>query len=360
MRKILFYINTICRGGAERVMVNLADQFAMNGYDAVLVTSFCGNNEYKLSRRVKRISLEGDQIIQSRLLRNLTRISKLRKICKREKPDIVLSFMAEPNFRAMIATAGLDCKTIISVRNDPEREYEGKIAKVIAKYLLPFADGCVFQTEDAMKWFPKRLQKKSCIIVNAVNPVFFDVKRKPEKFLVVTTGRLTKQKNHASLINAFLDVVKSMPEAQLHIYGEGELRETLQKQIEQLNLNTKVLLKGQTDNIAKVLEKASLFVLPSLYEGMPNALMEAMAAGVPSISTDCPCGGPKMLINNGVNGVLIPVDNERDLAAAMIGLLSQQERLAGLGKSASEKALSFLPEKIFNEWKKYLEKIALV
>ena len=215
MKKIMFYINAIHDGGAERVMINLADYFSRQGYKTILVTSFRDTWEYTVPNAVKRITLEEHEIKQSKLKRNITRIKRLRKLCKDEKPDILVSFMAEPNFRAILATLGLPVKNLISVRNDPDKEYAGRVGHIVGKYLLPFADGCVFQTKEAKNWFPKRLQKKSRIIYNAVKEDFYHVERHPVPGEIVTCGRLEEQKNHALLIAAFSKVVERYPEARL-------------------------------------------------------------------------------------------------------------------------------------------------
>lgn len=301
MQKLFFYINAIHEGGAERVMVNLAKQFANDGFDTTLITSFKDTWEYPLDSRVNRLSLEDKEIAQPRLRRNLSRIKKLRRIVKREKPDAIISFMAEPNYRTLISCIGLPVKTIISVRNDPEKEYVGTIGRWLGRYLLPFADGCVFQTPDAQKWFPKRLQKKSHIIYNAVKEDFYHIEWTPIHGKVVTCGRLEKQKNHEFLINAFAKTVNDHPDAHLEIYGNGSLKEALQNQIMKMHLQDKVTLCAATNDVCAVLREANVFVLSSDYEGMPNALMEAQAAGVPSISTNCPSGGPRMLIENDRN-----------------------------------------------------------
>lgn len=353
MGKILFYINAINGGGAERVMVNLAKYFSENEYETVLVTSFQDTWEYPLGAKVRRLTLENEELKQSRIKRNLSRIKKLRLICKQEKPDVLVSFMEEPNFRAILATRGLPVKTLVSVRNDPNKEYAGKLGWFVGKVLLPMADGCVFQTGDAQKWFPKRLQKKSEIIYNAVKEEFYSVERKPIRGEIVTCGRLTEQKNHKLLINAFAKVQKAYPFAVLKIYGEGTLREELQDQIDALNLNEKVFLMGATNNVAKALESADLFILSSDYEGMPNALMEAMAAGVPCISTDCPCGGPRELFAEELSDKLVQCGNVEELAEKICKALEAAEN----GMKEKKRAKAFRPVRVNAMWEEYIMKI---
>lgn len=356
MNKIMFYINAIHDGGAERVMVNLTKYFSENSYDTVLVTSFRDAWEYPVASTVRRLSLEETEIKQSRLKRNISRIAKLRALCKQEKPDVLVSFMAEPNFRAVAATRGLPVKLLVSVRNDPDREYSGKLGHFVGKYLLPMADGCVFQTGDAQKWFPRKLQSKSKIIYNAVKEDFYSVERKPIRGEIVTCGRLTEQKNHKLLINAFAKVQKAYPFAVLKIYGEGTLREELQDQIDALDLNKKVFLMGATNNVAKALETADLFVLSSDYEGMPNALMEAMAAGVPCISTDCPCGGPRELL--GADSLqLVEIGNEKSMVEKILEVFSNEKIKEKMHTDSQIKAARFTPDAIYNQWMDYIDEL---
>lgn len=351
--RILFYINTLAGGGAQRVMANLANMFAESGDEVIFVTSFAAQGEYALGEKVVRCSLS-DKRIESFVKRNVYYISVLRKQVRKYAPDVVVSFMSEPNYRNILATAGLPVKKIISVRCDPVREYAGKLGRFMAKNLLPMADGCVFQTQDAKIWFPEKLQEKSRIIVNAVKKDFYAVERKPVPGRIVTLGRLSHQKNHKLLIDAFAMISPDYPNAQLHIYGEGDLQKQLSDQIAQQNLTGKVCLMGPTANVEGVLAEADLFVLSSDYEGMPNALMEAMAAGVPCISTSCPCGGPEMLIRNHENGLLVPIQDGKALAEAMKQLLADPAFSADLGQAAKEAALDFLPEKVFAQWKEYI------
>ena len=353
MKKIMFYINAIHDGGAERVMVNLAKYFSENGYDTTLVTSFRDTWEYPLAPTVRRLTLEETEIKQSRIKRNLSRIKKLRDLCKSKKPDILVSFMEEPNFRAILATRGLPVKTLVSVRNDPIKEYAGKLGWFVGKVLLPMADGCVFQTGDAQKWFPKRLQKKSKIIYNAVKEDFYNVNRTPVRGEIVTCGRLTEQKNHAMLINAFAEVQKKYPFATLKIYGDGKLKDKLQKQIDGLGLSSTAHLMGATSDVIKALQTADLFVLSSDYEGMPNALMEAMAAGVPCISTDCPCGGPRELFGEDSSDKLVQCGDVDQLAEAICRALEN----AGDGMTEKRCAETFRPEKVNKMWEKYVTEI---
>lgn len=351
--KILFYINAIHDGGAERVMVNLAKYFSDIGYETILVTSFIDTWEYKIEGNVKRLTLEENEIKQGKIKRNFSRIIKLRDILKKEKPDVAVSFMAEPNFRLLVASLGLNVKTIVSVRNDPNKEYAGKIGKFVGKWILPIADGCVFQTKEAQEWFPERLQRKSTIIFNAVKEEFFHIERRPVDGEIITCGRLEAQKNHKLLIDAFSEVVKEHPYARLKIYGEGSLRNVLQEQINKLGLQEKAFLMGATNDVAKALQTADLFVLSSDYEGMPNALMEAMAAGVPCISTDCPCGGARELLGSFSTEILFKLNDREGLQIKINKMLGDKESKNKKGAVCKKVAEGFKSNAVFKSWGKY-------
>lgn len=351
MKKIMFYINAIHHGGAERVMVNLTKQFADNGNECVLVTSFIDEWEYQVSDNVKRISLF-EKEISGVFKRNVRLVLALRRLIKQEKPDVLISFMAQPNYRALVACIGLKTKNLISIRNDPNREYAGRINSFLAKTLFKLANGIVFQTEEAKNWFPQSIQKKSRVIYNQVDKRFYDTEYHGERRDVVTTGRLVKQKNHELLIKAF-SMIADQIEDNLLIYGDGELREELETLIGKLDLKNRVFLPGATKDVPNTIKSAKLFVLSSDYEGMPNSLMEAMALGLPCISTDCPCGGPRMLFGELLQSNLVPIRNQKVLADQML------KNLVCIRDGQIERKISrvFEPGSIFQKWRTYIDEL---
>jgi glycosyltransferase involved in cell wall biosynthesis len=319
----------------------------------VLVTSFPLEWEYAYNENVKRINLF-DNKIDGFLKRNMSLTKALRKTIKSEKPEVVISFMAEPNFRMLLATVGVKCRKIISIRNDPNREYPNFVFKLLAKTLYNLADGVVFQTEDAKKWFPKSIQKKSRIIMNQVDDVFFNTPLEEERHDIVTIGRLTAQKNHKMLIKAFSMIASEIDE-NLIIYGDGELRGELEMLVKELHLENRVSLPGVTKNVPEVLSKAKLFVLSSDYEGMPNALMEAMAMGLPCISTDCPCGGSRDVLSGLEKKCLVEVENSKKMADAIKKTLNEiKQTNDGFSMTVKSKAKSFSKEIVLASWISYI------
>ena len=349
--KIFYYINTISHGGAERVMTNLASEMAVRGHDCTIITSFTKEWEYPIGVGVKRISIY-DRPIGNFITRNYKLISAVRKLIKENEPDLLVTFMGEPNLRALPIVAGTGTKLVMSVRNDPQKEYVGHVKRWIAKYIFPLADGMVFQTVDAKEWFPTRLQEKSVIIYNPVDYAFYNIELSGKRTGIVATGRLKPQKNHSLLIKAFA-IIADKVEDDLTIYGAGE-QDALNNLIHNLGLDGRVHLLGQCGDVPNVLSKYRLYVLSSDFEGMPNALMEAMAVGLPCVSTDCPCGGPRKLFSNGLKDCLVPVGNEEKMTEKMLQLLTDANyaaEVSALCKNASEE---FEPSKIFDCWENYL------
>lgn len=359
MITLLFYINKIADGGAERAIVNLTTALSEQNYNVILVTSFRTKDEYELGDKVERISLEDEQIQQSRLKKNFSRIKKLRELCMERQPQAVISFMTEPIMRAQIATIGLSVKNIVSVRCNPSMAYFGIKGFILGKVLLPLANGCVFQTREAQEWFPLRLQKKSKIIYNPVTLDFYEKKRETIKHKVVTCGRLSEEKNHEMLIRAFKRVLKEVPDAQLEIYGIGEMENKLQVLIDHMKLSGSVWLRGNIRDVPDILSEADLFVMSSDQEGLPNALMEAMAIGVPSISTDCPCGGPRELFGEELKDMLVPVGDVEALADKMIELLSDDEKRLHVGANMRKRAKMFRADVIGEQWVAYIEQLLI-
>lgn len=362
--KLLLYIDTLRRGGAERVMSVIASYFS-NKYEVTLVNNVHDSasvDQYEINKNVKRYYLD-DMYKKTGncLIKTYQRILKLREICKAEKIEVGLSFLGNGNIRFLISTIGLKMKKIVSVRNDPIKEYKGK--EFFAKWLFKKADGVVFQTDDAKSWFPKKVQQKSSVILNPVNPIFFEtIWKQPTNIKIVTTGRLVKQKNHEMLIKAFKIVHDKFPEAMLYIYGsdygsgQTSRKKQLNSLVKYLSIEDKVLFPGNSDNVPKLLSNSTMFVLSSDYEGMPNALMEAMAVGLPCISTDCPCGGPRTIIKDGENGLLVKVGDYESLADKMISVLDDKELLISLANNAKKSANDFKTELIMQQWEEYLSK----
>lgn len=201
--KIAFFIEHISNGGAERVITNLANSFAKHNHEVIMITTIRRLGEYSLSENVRRFTTEGNAYHTSKLIGPFRRLYRLRSILKKEKPQYLVSFLNSALYHGVLTTRGLKTKSIISVRNDPNFDYQTILQKILAKTILPLSEGAVFQTEDAKAWFPKQLQDKSTIIFNPISSSFYNTNYIPMDKLIVAVGRLSEQKDYFFLIKNY-------------------------------------------------------------------------------------------------------------------------------------------------------------
>lgn len=361
MQKIAFHLNSLQQGGAERVVSNLANRFAKEGYEVVIATEWYGTDEFALDQKVRRVhvGLTKEDENRSRISKMLRRIWYLRHFMKKEKPDVVVAFTRGVLYRALAAGIGTGIPVVISVRTDPVGHYDKKADKLRIPLLFPHAAGCVFQTEGAKAFFAPYLQENSRIILNPLNPKYVGV---PEPAVrtkdVVQSGRLVDFKNQPMLIRAFLKVHEKHPDYTLKIYGPDSkdgTKEILESIIHENHAEDFVKLMGGSNTLEKDLADAALYAFSSDWEGLPNALMEAMALGLPVVSTDCPCGGPKTLIEDGVNGLLVPIMDEKAMTDGILRLIEDRELAERLGREARKISERANEDAVFEQWQTYLQ-----
>lgn len=358
--KLAFYIGSLDKGGAERVFVNLAEYFQNKGYQILMVTQYRKEEEYELAEGIKRIlsDIPPEETTRSRLINFYRRVSRLRGIWKKEQPDLVLSCVGKNNFMAIVTTMFTKTKPVVSVVGEAKEEYPNRLMKFLANLLFPYASGVILQTERSRVFFSEKVSKTSVILPNSLNPLFLRERFQGEREKrIVSVGRLDANKNHEMMIRAFAELAERYLEYTLTIYGEGELREYLQKLIASLALEEKVFLPGAIPDVADKIGKASLFLLTSYSEGISNALIEAMALGLPVIATDVPSGGTQELIRHEENGLIIPTGDEKALKEAMDRLLSDREFAARLGEQAHKIQERLAPDRVNRQWQEYFERI---
>ncbi len=350
------------KGGAEHVISILSRYFAQDGYDVAVTTLWRADNEYCLDRRVRRVNvgLTEREETKGRLAKALIRAFRYRKCIAEERPDIVISFCAKANFRSAYSLTGMKIPLLISVRNDPEKDYAPYPGK--CRYMARKAAGCVFQTPAAQRFFDGRLQKKSRVIWNPLDEKYFVKMSRnsaQRERTIVTVGRITKQKNQMLLLEAFSQISSDFPQYKVLIYGEDSgdgTKEQLEAYCSSHQLTERVLFMGASSTLEKDILNAGLFVLPSDYEGMPNALIEAMALGIPCIATDCPCGGSAMLMEQ-FGGILVSPGKAGELAAAIRRVLSDPQLADETGSRAEGIKEWVHPQVIYSQWKAYVESL---
>lgn len=362
-RKIAFHLNCLEQGGAERVVTNLANQFAANGYEVLIATEWYGENEFQTDERVRRVHVglrEGDEK-KHRLIQFHLRVKYLREFLKTEKPDILISFARKALYRGLMAAYFIKVPVLISVRTDPAGHYEERSDKIQIPILFPRADGCVFQTKGQKAFFAPRLQDNSRIILNPINPKYIGVPEPVKRRkAVVQSGRLVDFKNQPMLIRAFIEVHRKHPDYTLEIYGGDSFdgtKEILEQIIAENQAGGYVHLMGASDRLEQELTDASVYAFSSDWEGLPNALMEAMALGLPIVATDCPCGGPATIMTNEVDGLLIPIKNQKALEEGINRLIEDRELAERLGKEARHIAEKANGEAVFRQWQEYIEEL---
>lgn len=338
--KIIFAIDGLQKGGAQRVFSNLIEYMSKQNNEIYLILLNKTKIEYQINKKVKIFFIDKKERSKNKILRVIKLFqyhSKFRQISKKLNPDIILSFLPRMNFVSLWGNNG-KYPIIVSSRNDHSIEFPSSFHIALMKWLYPKTTGFIFQTYEQKEYFDSiNIKKPYKIIPNPINEDFIvkPYEGKREK-IIVNVGRLTTQKNQELIIKAFAEIKDFIPEYKLIIYGEGKLRKKLEDLIEQLQLKDRIYLPGVVDDLKEKIYKCSLFILSSNYEGMPNALMEAMAMGIPVISTDCPCGGPKSLIKNGKNGILIPVNDKEKLKIAILELLNDKVLCDSISKNATK------------------------
>ena len=274
---------------------------------------------------------------------------------KKERPDLILSFIGKNNMMAILTAFGLKIPVVISVRGEPLEEYYSRWMRLMAKSLFCLADGVVLQTKRCYSFFPKAVRKKAVTLRNPVRDAFFRERFEGERDkTIAAVGRVDENKNQELLLRAFAKIAGDFPEYRLIIYGEGRKWKEMQQLAGQLGLGERVLWPGNVDNVEELIYKSRVFVLSSNTEGMPNTLIEAMLLGLTVISTDCPCGGPAELISHGVNGLLTPVGDVDKMEEALRAVLSDRQRADKLGREAAKLQTLYKSEAVYKSWERYL------
>lgn len=294
----------------------------------------------------KWLSCDGESRgLFSAIINNSRRILAVRRAIRQIAPDVVLSFIDHCNMTTLIAARGLAIPVIVAERTDPGQHALGRIWSWLRLRTYPWASRVITQTKSALNAFPASIQGNGLVIANPIART--DVVKTHN--IVVGVGRLVPVKGFDRLIEAFASVASRHPDWSLVIWGEGPERRSLEALRDRLKLEARVRLPGLSARPSAWLNEAGILALTSRYEGFPNVIGEAMAAGLPVAAMNCP-SGPAAMIDDDQNGLLVPADDVTALAQALDRLMGDEALRHRLGQAAREKALQWAPERIFAQW----------
>jgi len=323
-----------------------------------------GEVEYELPPNVSRVDagVTDKDNQKGRLHRIIARHKKFRECVKAENPDIIFAFNKKAIYRALIATIGIKVPVVLAVRNSPKGNYDSRIDKILIRWLYPRAAGSVFQTKGSLEFFAKWIKPNPVIILNPLNDTLIGTsKALVRRKSIVSVGRFTRSKNQLLLVKAFELIKDKYPEYIVEFFGsamEGnDYYQRVEEYIKEQGLSDRVFLRGHDTNVYDRIKDASIFVLSSDNEGMPNVLMEAMALGVPAVSTDCDPGGARILINDMNNGRLVPKDNPKELAKAIEYMIDNPKEAERMADEALKIQVLANPKTVYEQWRDYAIKI---
>ncbi len=360
--KIMFVIQSLHCGGAERATTGLANFWAAAGKEVSILTNSGRETDfYSVDHCVKRITLMDDlQNVppSSGIVANIKRIFALRKIIKKVEPDISIGMMTHSAVLVAISRIGLPGKYIGSERVHPPKYPLGFFWEFLRSHAYKTLDCIVVLSKPTAEWVAKNTNTKNIeIIPNAVQwplplskPVVEpSAKLKSERKIILSVGRFHHQKGFDLLLDAFGGIADEFPDWDLCILGDGPLLEQFQKQKHQLRIKSQIFYPGRVGNLTDWYTRADIFVLPSRFEGFPNALVEAMSHGLPVISADC-LTGPADLIHNDINGILVPPEDVEALQAALFRTMSENRLRDRLGDNAKRVRMDLSIQKVSKKW----------
>lgn len=337
--------------GAPTMFMWVAEALHRRGHQVVVCTYHTLRKDIKMSEGIKWIDLTSEN------LGSIRTISRIRGIIKEYQPDVSISFQLNANVYNMLACYGLRTKSVICERNDP---YRRGVTLKLLKPLFRMADGAVFQLQAARDYYSS-IKVKTAIIPNPIvskTEIRCDSHGNRRK-IIVTHGRIEIiQKRQDVLIDAFAKLVKEYPDYKLHIYGSQwpgtNDEERLREQIAILGLQDKALLMGVSKNPQQDIKDAMMWVSTSDFEGISNALMDAMAIGIPCVATDCSPGGAAFLIKDKENGLLVERGNAQAVYEGMKYMIEHPEEADKMGHRALEIEKLLDSNIIEKQWEDYL------
>lgn len=370
--KLAIFIQSLELGGAQRVAANLADHWAVKGWDITMVTLTPESNDfYELHPAIKRISMDllsGSSNLLVALKQNLRRVSAFRRVLRELNPDIALSMLSSTNVTLALASRGLSTVCPIgSERTFPPRRPLGFIWETMRRTTYGQLAAVTALTRECASWIEGNTTATRVPVIP--NPVRWPLPEQeprlsptricaPGRKLLLGVGRLSDEKNFRLLIDVFSQLAPTHPEWDLAIIGEGPDRQSLESQAASKGLTARIFLPGQIGNVGAWYEHADLYVMSSVFEGFPNALAEALAYGLPAVSFDCDTG-PRDIIRHGIDGLLVPPEDVQGFTAALDRIMGDSQMKEMLSCRAIEARERFSIERISAMWEALFDSCAL-
>lgn len=356
--RITIVISSLGSGGAERVVTNMASYWAKETHSVTIATLADSElDHYAVDGAVSRVTasfFNAHNHGLSRLVAVFKRIHALRKTIRDSTPDIVVSFVDKTNVRVLLAMQMLRIPVIVAERSHPVHWPLHWLWRVLRVCLYRRASYVVTQTEGVARWARKFVPKGRIVIIpNCVYGERTAAPRSVDLHKAVMVGRMTYEKGHDILINAWPAVLADIPHARLELIGDGPLRESLESLTKRLGIQNSVEFIGTVPDARTRMPDASLLAVPSRFEGFPNVILEAMSLGVPVVASDCEFG-PSDIIRDGVDGDLVRPADPTSLATAIIALMLNPDRRAAYSASAQCVWDRFSEDKVMRQWNELL------
>lgn len=348
---IMIISTGLANGGLERVSSILANEFCNRGYNVFFMAVYLKERTYRLDERIKYKYIDTENT--GKLKRYFIRTKGIYDEIKSFKPDYIYSFVTQEMLLTQIFSRK---KIIYSERTDPSKG--GKLDIWSKRFVYSHSCKMVFQTPTARDFFNEKTVKKSVIIGNPIDeslPIWCEEKHNRQ---IVMACRIAPGKNVEMLIKAFEAFEKDHHDYEVMLYGEAvdkQYYEKIQELVKEKKLSDKFHFCGFNSNVYEKEIEAEMFVLTSNYEGLSNSMLEALCMGIPSICTDCPCGGAALYIKDGENGFLVDVDDDVALARKMAMVADNSELREKISEKAKEARRLFSKEKIIDEWENLMK-----
>jgi len=348
-KKILFVSGSLNRSGAQRVITLLAEEYVRRGWSVHIAVLLENKSGYDISEQIVIHDLvrRGNQKI------NVFKwIGDIKNLLSEIKPNVVVSFVGRINLITMIAARGSGIPVLVSERNDPAKDRRSRFERWLCKHFYARADKVVFQTRYQAKHYEKFCNNNSVIIGNPISALVYD--KKHEKKDIICVGKLMDQKNHPMMIKAFRKIADEFPQTHVWIYGEGKKRNEIEALIKSEGLVNRIHLPGNSSSIFDIMHENEFFVMCSDYEGLSNALLEAMVSGMICITTTW--SGVEEIVQDGINGYTVPVGDVDALTNKLrIVLKADNEKIR---KNSIETGKQFSGDLILHKWCNTIDEIA--